>query len=413
MSVMAKAKPLIGVDVSSRTMSAVQLQQQGSGRTPLLSCALTIERVTQGAIPGLADLKRLAERLQIAGCNGADVIVGIPDEHALTAVLELPPSKGGVPIDLLALGEVARVHRREPSQLSCSRWTIPAPERSKPGTYTMAVATTHEVGEQLVDAFAASGLRVVGIDSRVCALGRCAGAASLLRDATSTQGLVGVVDLGYSRAQLAMLHMGGIATKDGCEHDAADRAVGPRIAYERAIEAGGLSRALSVMLARLGLDAEVAFALLRGSEAAADAKGIAELSRVTRAIVSEHCDSFLGEVQRSMQYAAQRYPSMPLRCVWMCGPGSQVRGIAERLEALVQVPVRQLTPSACFAVREGSVLGDDAQCVIASGLASGVWAPQVRVLQSDISKRSAGKREPSGLSQPSSPSASESQRSVA
>jgi Tfp pilus assembly PilM family ATPase len=245
----------------------------------------------------------------------------------------------------------------------------------------MAVGMTHEVGEQLTDVFARGGLRVVSIDSRVCALGRCAGLASLMHDATSVDGLTGIVDLGYSRAQLVMLHMRGVTPDVANPHDPADNAPGPRVAYERTIEAGGLTRLLQLIRTRLGLDTEAAIALLQGDGEHRPSAGVDELLRATRGMVSEYFDSFLAEVQRSMHYAAQRYPSVPLRSVWVCGPGSQVRGISEKLESLVQIPVRQLTPQKCFSIRVGSVLGSDPHVMIACGLASGVLSKPVKVLE--------------------------------
>lgn len=378
----------IGIDISSRTITAAQVISQGRGAAPLLSCAMTLERVTQGAIPGAEDVARLADRLSIAGFAGSDVVVGVPDELALTAVLELPPMSSGAPIDALARSEIARVHRREPELLACSRWTIPSPERAKPGTHTMAVAMEFASGEKLVDAFAAAQLRVIRIDSRVCALGRCASAASLMHDVELHDGLVGVIHLGYSRASLVMLHMAGLASGAGNPHDVADAAAGPRVVYERAIEAGGLTRVLSAMQSRLGIDVEVASALLRGMDGENTSAGISELLRASRSMVSEYFDSFLGEVQRSLHYAAQRYPSMPVRHVWVCGPGAEARGLPERLEALVQARVLALTPKSCFAVRVGSVLAHDAQCMIACGLSSGGASPCVQLLSEVKSKNS-------------------------
>jgi hypothetical protein len=365
----------IGVDVCSRTMSAAQVTSQGAGKVPLLSCAMTLERSTRGAVPGEQDLRRLAEHIRVAGFAGSDVVLTAPDEMMLTAVLELPPAGGGAPIDMLALNELARVHRKDPGAIAASRWDIPSPERAKPGTYTMAVGMTHEDGEKLVAAFAQVGLRVVGIDSRITALGRMAGLAWSLRETGVEAGLAGVVDLGYSRAQLVMVHSSGAPGQ------------APVVVYERAIEAGGLNRVLSQMHQRLGIDAVAAHALLRGQEGGVDSPGVAELTRASRSIVSEYFESFLGEVQRSMHYAGQRYPSLPVRQVWVCGPGAMVRGIGERLGVLLQTSVEELAAQRCFAVRVGSALATDTSCMIAGAVASRELALVARGLSMQADKR--------------------------
>jgi hypothetical protein len=350
--------PVVGVDICSRTLSAAQVGGHGASRVPLLNCAVTLERRSRGALPSADDLRLLANQMRVAGFEGTDVIVTAPDEMLMTAVLELPPAAGGAPIDVLAISELARVHRKEPGAIAASRWDIPSPERAKPGTYTMAVGLAHEQGEKLVAAFAEAGLRVVGIDSRVTALGRMAGLAWSLQEQGLEAGLSGVVDLGYSRAQLVMTHSDGAAGK------------APVVVYERAIEAGGLSRVLSQMHQRLGISSEAAHALLRGRETETDSPGIAELARASRGIVSDYFESFLSEVQRSMHYAGQRYPSLSMRCVWLCGPGAVVRGIGDRLRALLQTQVVELSARRCFAVRVGSALGGDTSCMIAAAVAA-------------------------------------------
>jgi hypothetical protein len=376
--------PVVGVDICSRTLSAAHVGGHGASRVPLLNCAVTLERRSRGSLPSVDDLRLLANQMRVAGFEGTDVIVTAPD------VLELPPAAGGAPIDMLAISELARVHRKEPGAIAASRWDIPSPERAKPGTYTMAVGLAHEQGEKLVAAFAEAGLRVVGIDSRVTALGRMAGLAWSLQEQGLEAGLSGVVDLGYSRAQLVMTHSDGAAGK------------APVVVYERAIEAGGLSRVLSQMHQRLGISSEAAHALLRGRETETDSPGIAELARAGRGIVSDYFESFLSEVQRSMHYAGQRYPSLSMRCVWLCGPGAMVRGIGDRLRSLLQTRVVELSAKRCFAVRVGSALGGDTTCMIAAAVAATdltVVAPVLSAAPADLKLSPQGSGKPSGEKQ--------------
>lgn len=340
---------LIGVDIGDRWMIASQLIAGGQGRSAL-GASVRLPRTATGALT-TAEAVLLGQTIAHAGFVGSRIALVAPDQALLPAVLELPPRTSKAPIERLARIEVARIHRREPDGFDLATWDLPATDRTRGATHAMAIALPTEAGDAAAGAFDVTGADVVAIEPRACALARCGAAAS-----GGVPGLYSVVDVGWSATTLVLLHVTG----DGPAS----------VVYERRMQEVQLGSCVERMRDSIGLETDVAEAAMRRSEEEMREAKLAELYRTIRRYQTELSDALVPEVQRSLVYAMQRYPAIPMAGVWLTGEGAGVRGVRARLSSALALDVRLMTPATLTRMDDRSPMARDAMMMTSLGLAA-------------------------------------------
>ncbi|HMO24631.1 MAG TPA: hypothetical protein PKB10_00025, partial [Tepidisphaeraceae bacterium] len=112
-----RTRARIGVDVGHHAVKAAQVS--GDGRT--LEAAVEIP-LRQPGVFDEREADRLASTLRRKDFAEAPVCVIAPAKATLASVIELPPESPGVPVDMLASAEAARVHRLAPHSFELAYW---------------------------------------------------------------------------------------------------------------------------------------------------------------------------------------------------------------------------------------------------------------------------------------------------
>src|SRR5687767_4860629 len=87
----------IGIDLDSRTISAVQLSRRGKAWN--VEAGTVIPRVGAPGTPNPEEVRRLTDVLYRQGFTGHKIILAVPNEMLLTGVMDLPPIGSGAPLD--------------------------------------------------------------------------------------------------------------------------------------------------------------------------------------------------------------------------------------------------------------------------------------------------------------------------
>lgn len=345
----SRRSSVIGVEVGERFISAVQLEQFGFGAAQLAG-ALRVERASEGAALTEAEVASFATALRRAGFSPAPLALAAPDNAVLTAQVELPPRSSRAPLEKLARIEVARLHRRDAESFEMAMWDLPAPDRLKNMTFAMTVAIPTSSAMEAVAPFTAAGLEVIALDARACALAR----VGLAGVPGFAGGLLAIVEIGWSGVSLALVHAGS----EGCV-----------LVYERRVEDLSFRALVRTVQERLGLDALAAEHALRMEDDSDNERTMIELHRAVRRYKTDFLAALAPELQRSLFYAMQRYPSLPLLKLLITGDGANVRGIRTRLANALGVEAATLLPKDVVSCAEGSTCSRDAGLCAALGLA--------------------------------------------
>lgn len=337
----------IGVEVTSRSVRAVQVRGRGAAR--VLTAGLSWPVRERGAFTG-ADAASLAVAMSRAGFVGRDVVAMAP-KGAFTTTMELPPRTSAAPIQQLARVEMARIHRVEADSFEMGMWDLPTPDRRPGATHAVVVALATDAGEALAEGFAGAGLRLLCVDAPMCAYARACD-----RAVSQVPSLVGVVSVEWSHCRVMLMHVGG--------------GEGTIPVYERVVEEVSLGSLTRAVQDRLGLSREAVLVALTSNVEGVAADGASEaLLRHARAFQGDFIDRLGAEAQRSFAYAVQIYPSLPMTTVLVTGEGHGILGLKERVANTLGLDVRGLLPSDVCGARADGVLGGDGSLVGALGLA--------------------------------------------
>jgi hypothetical protein len=330
-------------------------------------------------------LVRAMERAGFGGCSTGGMLAGlvfsadaadvVVDTPPLTGVYEVPPRGSGAPTERLARSEVARAHRVEPSAIEVAVLDAPRPSgaRGRESDHVLAVGLlTEDVTPVVCD------LDAAGIETRRVATAHVA----LLEAAMRLGGVseaVAVLDLQWHGAHcgVAVRAEGNEGAWAGGTGQGWGRAAP---CFVRHINEAALWRVAQACAQRTGLSASRALevACVGGSWAdGADARAVDAARRVAtavRPVVTQYLDALATEASRSLAYIGHRHPSAPVTRVFVCGEGSALPGVVDRLGAELGVDVAVLTPGALAGV--GAWPRDVAR--------GGAWAPVVSVAVSAL-----------------------------
>lgn len=301
----------VGIDIDGRWIRAAQLIRC-SGRWRL-HAAMQITRDDPAAPLTTVDAAIVAGAIERQGFAPAPLVLMAPREASVAAVLELPPRASGAPLRQIARAELARTARLDPTALECEIWDVPSGGRSSETSAAMVVALPHAAGNMMAGVFGEVS-DVSGIDVRMCALARAAGAW------LPAVGLGAIVDVGWHSSSVTVL-------------------AGATPIFERTLENASLSQLQKAIGSKLGPETVDPLML---PEAWRDAEFL-PLHQQARPCITAFLDSVASELQRSLAYISQRMQNAPLGAVLVSGP--DVPGLCERIEKTLGQQVRALTPA--------------------------------------------------------------------
>lgn len=314
---------LIGVDVRERAVHAVQLA--GTGRSRRVHAVAAYPRRPGDTADPAPEAERLAGVLRRQGFEGRSVVLGVPEERLLRAVLELPPRASGAPVDELARAELARTFRIAPGELESGCWDLPRRSCREVSGDVMTVGYPHADATPLLDAFESAGLAVRGLDTRAFALARACAPAE------ADGGCTALVEIGPTRSTLAIVR-GGVPI------------------HERALEEAELDGLRSGVAQRLGVAPAEAERVLAGLGASpADDDPSAPAAGLVGALARRVAQ----QLQLSLTYLAARYEGVAGGRVLLLGAGACVASLPAHLAAAMEMPVSTFDPSALASVPPG------------------------------------------------------------
>jgi len=335
----------IGIDLDGRCLKAVQLSQSPTGWR--IVAATTIARPRHDAPVSPEEIEAMLGALGQHGFVGRRVVLAMPADKVMTALLDLPPRSSGAPVDQIAGNELARMHQCDVGVTEMASWELPHPARAGNTVSTMLCACTHADANALLAVFEQCNYRVTAIDSRSRALAR-----ACMPMISDPMGITAIMELGWNDVRLVVIHES-------------------LVAYDRTLESAGIEDLVQVLAAKTRLDAEGAEALL--GEVVMDPEAAnSETSKRLRdpaTRVQLHFDGIGDELTAPLGYLENLYPHATAGQVLLTGPGASIKGLAQYMAARLDMPVDIVTPQAIADVPEafGDPLG--AESSVAAGLA--------------------------------------------
>lgn len=301
----------IGLDIGTHWIKAVQLH----GST--VSAVARLPRREPDKPLSPAEAARIATTLDIAGFVGTEVVLAAPRAAVMSAVLDVPPRTAAVPVGQIARSELARAHRRDPSELETVVWRLPGEPNQ-----ALAYGLTHAAAESVIKPLDDAGLEVRAVDLPMSALARAA------RPLLSTESMARPVDL--------LVDVGA-----GCLCIAV--VLAGELVYERRIEDMKFARVAEQIQTATTLDTNAITAVLAHAMSAQVPPAVQPLAREIQGILGAFARDIAGEIDVSAQYAATRYPDATPGVVVFVGGAADLFGLTESLSASCKLPVRQAT----------------------------------------------------------------------
>lgn len=306
----------IGIDISGRTIHAVQLVRRADTWTA--AAIASFPRLEGGTVRPENEASRIAHVLRRHGFRACNVSLAAPDDRLLTAVIDLPPRSSGAPVAQIARTEMSRLFKRDAATLETALWELPATARPGGGVPTMAVACPYDASASLLDAFTPLGFRIRSLVPRGLALAR----ASQSWLAPSACGSL-IIDVGWESAKLIVILQNVLV-------------------YERTLEGAEFSRLRNQIAARARIEPEIADLYLAGDSLVTHDSGN-RIADVVSAMLDEHARNLCEQVRVSVTYLGHRYPGTQLGRVLLVGEHAPAPGLAQRLTLGLNTEVRSLS----------------------------------------------------------------------
>ncbi len=311
----------VGVELDARFVRLAQVE--GTGARPRLRAAVCVPRIEPGTLFGPAEARHLEGAIARLGLGGGRLVLAVPEEHLAVEILELPPRDSGAPLEAIARNELARTHGYEPDAAETILWSLPPSPRAKDVTQMMGLALPHDRAERLLEAFEATRLTVVALDTTMAALGR------LVRNRAPGEGFTALLHLGYDAALLVLLYQ--------------ETAI-----YRRLMPENGMHRLAQAIERRLDVSPEAVDCLLAET---CLAPGAQEPSAETvptetlRTLIRKPLDASAEALKAAFTYARQMYPDGAPAAVLLTGPLAAVAGAEAYLAHRLGLPVHTVTPA--------------------------------------------------------------------
>lgn len=337
MQIASRSRSHIGLDLTGRTLRAVQLAgRPGAWR---LGAAVQLTRADPDEPLSRRDLSRLLDVLERRGFTGRRLVLGLDGPDLAIENIELPPRTSGAPVEILARNELAQSMRCEASTIESVAWDLPPEAGARKGAPLMAVACRHQAANAILDAVEGAGFEVEALDVRPLAAARAA-----LEAMGRTPGMVVLVDLDWQRAQLIVALGGGIV-------------------HLRRIDDAGLARLHEALQKGLRVEPDEAELLIREPPGSGEGRLAPELA----SIIDAHWERLAEEVRLSLSYLEHRHPGVEIGRVAIFGEGAEHPGVLETLQRVLELTPTRLSPGDLLS--EGSVDAGSGM-LVATGLAT-------------------------------------------
>jgi type IV pilus assembly protein PilM len=347
-----KTQSIVGLDIESGSIAATEVRggrSRAVGRTaivPLESGVFNEGEVLDGAALSSA-LRDLFSRNKL----GKDVRLGIANQRVVVRTMQLPLIEDEKEIDTavrfraqdqipMPLDQAVLDHR------VISRGTGPDGERQME---VLAVAARRDMVVSLLEALRKAGLRPVGID--LAAFG-------MIRALDVTPELPAEGEEGQVQATTLFCNLGDITNLAVAR--------GGKCLFTRVAPFGMESIAQRVADGQgLGLEDARDAALDVGLEEPVDSFEDEEAARGTREALEEGASKLVDELRLSLDFYGAQEGVPPIDHVVLCGPGSSVPGLPERVQVGLGLGIEVMTPAALQGMHEE----DAARLTISYGLA--------------------------------------------
>ena len=320
----------IGIDWGTRSINAIQLRRTRAGWN--LAALASMPRsltFSQGTVEEQKEhcqeeIQQLASSLYRHGFTGRQIVLAVPKDKLLSAILELPPKAAQAPLDQLARIEFARVQKCEPHSFEMAYWELPASARQSKLTSVMAVGCRHSDSESALTPFEKVGFDCPRLDTRAAALVRAS--SPLLQGGTST---AAILDMGFSSASLLIVRQG-------------------MIVYDRLLVGAGLQKLQQALFERFSLTSEAIEFVFKeiGLAPSAEHQSVAR-ERLMDAVnlIATHFEQVIKDVQVSLTYASHQYPDSPPDRLLLVGAGGSMAGLKEHFAKALKLDVHIASPS--------------------------------------------------------------------
>lgn len=310
----------IGLDIGAHDIKAAQLDRSRGLR---LKAAALVPRSTPDAPIDRGEIRRLCSVLRRQGFSGTSAVLAVPAAQLLRGILELPPLDAGAPLDQMARMEFARMHGRDPQSFELVYWMLPESSGRKGRTQLIAVAFGHAEADELLDMMEAGGLNVQALDVHSRALLHAC--APLL---AGSDGIVGIVDVGWSCCQLLIAYNGVVV-------------------YERSLPEAGIRRLSEALSEQLCLDqAALSLCLREAGPAKRSAPGAGgDCFAPARAVIAKHFEDAVEELRASLSYTLQQHPGTSVARLLLVGGGASIPALDEYLGSALDIETRTVSPA--------------------------------------------------------------------
>jgi len=310
----------IGIDLDGRSLKAVQLSGSPKGWRIAATAAMPRQRPDTPVSP--EEVEALLRSLPKHGFAGRDVVVAMPVDKVMSAIVDLPPRTSGAPVDQIARCELARMHQCDVRAMEMASWELPTPARAGNTVSTMLCACAYADAEALLKLFERCGHRVTAIDSRSRALAR-----ACLPMIADPHGITAIIELGWHEVRLVVMHES-------------------LVAYDRTLEDAGVEDLVRTLATKTRLDREGAEAFLgqvvMDREAANSERPKRSRKPATR--VQMHFDAITDELGVPLGYLENLYPNATVSQVLLTGPGASIEGLAPYIAARLDLEVLVVAP---------------------------------------------------------------------
>jgi type IV pilus assembly protein PilM len=338
---------VVGLDIEAGSIAAAEIRSNGS----VSLSAAAIEPLAAGAFNEgeVSDPDSLVEALKsLFGAHklSKDVRLGIGNQRVVVRTVRLPAIE-----DPQEMAAAARFQAQEQIPMPLDQAVlehqvvggVPGEEGSAPLVDIVVVAARRDMISSFLEPIRRAGLNPVGVDlsafGMIRALAGVGGGDPAIADAEGQGAQPGET---APRPDYAVLYCNlgdvmnlAVARGRNClftrVSDEGMEGIAGRLAGERGLDAGHATQWLS----HVGLDRPL-------EEIEGDPQTVAD----TRRVLEQGITGVVDELRLSLDYYAAQESAVPVDRIVLCGPGSALAGMAERMEAGLGLPIGVSRPSA-------------------------------------------------------------------
>jgi type IV pilus assembly protein PilM len=339
-----KTSAVVGLDIEAGSIAATEVEANGAVRVT----ASAIEPLPAGAFREgeVADPESLAEALKALFAKhklSKQVRLGVGNQRVVVRTLRLPVIE-----DPKELDAAVRFQAQEQIPMPLDQAVLehqvvggaPAEEGSRPQIDVVVVAARRDMVSSFLEPIRRAGLQPVGVDLSAFAMiralagldsERVAGEPGERPAAAALYCSVGdVTNLAVARGRACLFTR---VSYVGLE------AIAERLAAGRGLTADHASQWLSYV----GLEHSLE-----------ELEGEGEILAEARQALEQGVTGLIDELRLSLDYYGAQEGAVPVERIVLCGPGSAIAGLRERMEEGLGFPITATRPTALAGFEEGA-----------------------------------------------------------